>query len=191
MKVRTSYLLVAMLCVGVLGCGNGEKPQTPIKVNDIPPTPKVYSAQEELEKRLTSDDPLVDVEKSLTFITMGLYLYYSHCNEFPTTEEGLDYLVDCPDKFKGVWKGPYSNREKFKDPWNSPFEYELKKSPPFPFQIKSLGPDGVISDDDIIANQLESVIMLGQFDPKQIFGNKEESPQAPPIPMPLQGNGSK
>ena len=72
---------------------------------------------------------------------------------FPTTEEGLAALFHCPTSCEKSWKGPYlepQNGGLPKDPWGSTFQYSSPGTHnPESFDLWSLGPDRVQSDDDI------------------------------------------
>lgn len=70
---------------------------------------------------------------------------------YPTTEEGLIALVKRPENDSGRWRGPYLKEEEMlEDPWGKRLQYR------FPgthntgsYDLWSLGPDGVESQDDI------------------------------------------
>jgi general secretion pathway protein G len=78
-----------------------------------------------------------------------LQLYRSINGRFPSTEEGLSALVakpvgaDLPN-----WKPLMP--ELPADPWGRPYQYRcpaiISREP---FEVFSLGPDGLVSDDDI------------------------------------------
>ncbi len=77
-----------------------------------------------------------------------LLAYKLNNGDYPTTQEGLHALVECPPGKEEAWKGPYIEREVI-DPWGHPYQYR------YPgihnkdgYDIWSLGEDGVISDDD-------------------------------------------
>lgn len=71
--------------------------------------------------------------------------------EFPSTSEGLKALVAAPDGKEEKWKGPYLTKLPL-DPWNNPYQYQYpgtkNKNGMKGYDIWSLGPDGVTSDDD-------------------------------------------
>ena len=81
-----------------------------------------------------------------------LEMYQLDMDLYPTTDQGLEALravptnVSRPDK----WEGPYLDKPVPDDPWDRPYQY---LSPGIhnvdSYDIWSLGPDGVESDDDI------------------------------------------
>ena len=48
--------------------------------------------------------------------------FYIHMDRYPTTEEGLQVLLDPPQGDEKNWKGPYINILR-QDPWGNPFQY--------------------------------------------------------------------
>jgi len=82
--------------------------------------------------------------------------YYIDCDQFPTTEQGLQALVskpaDLPDTV--TWRGPYVTRDIGLDPWNNPYQYEY---PPTHGggdtpDIWSYGPDGEGGTEDDVCS---------------------------------------
>ncbi|WP_442889259.1 type II secretion system protein GspG [Congregicoccus parvus] len=75
------------------------------------------------------------------------------CGRYPTTDEGFLALVVCPESMREVWTGPYldlSRPEVPKDPWGRPYQYcspGIKNLSTY--DVWSLGPDGIVSADDI------------------------------------------
>lgn len=88
-------------------------------------------------------------------IPTALKLYDLDNNSYPTTEEGLQALLEEPASAKN-WNGPYL-RKTPKDPWGNPYQYELltdKGGNPREYRLSSSGPDGVGgSNDDITSTQ--------------------------------------
>lgn len=87
----------------------------------------------------------------LDTLQSGLILYKSRCDMYPTAAQGLQALVTqpttnpVPKRWKSVLKA-----SAITDPWQKPYQYKYpgvknKGS----FDIYSLGPDGVESEDDI------------------------------------------
>jgi general secretion pathway protein G len=78
--------------------------------------------------------------------------YHSDNGYYPTTDQGLRALVTMPTT--GIvplvyYTGGYVERLP-KDPWGNPYFYQSDGSS---YVLKSLGPDGVESADDIVATQ--------------------------------------
>lgn len=84
-------------------------------------------------------------------IRTPLMTYRMHMLRYPTTEEGLQALITPPASNADKWRGPYLEGGKIPlDPWGNPYKYRYpstKKSEGY--DVFSLGPDGVESDDDI------------------------------------------
>lgn len=78
--------------------------------------------------------------------------------EYPSTEEGLEALINAPVGKASVWKGPYVKPELFDkivDPWGSPLLYNFPgKEDHESYEIFSLGPDRFPSDDDLTIEEL-------------------------------------
>ena len=147
-KTFTAITLIVVFA-GILGCGGNNEEQG---INDH--KKPVFSDRKSPEEILAGKDSDDAVATALTFYVSGLYLFKLHCRTLPTTEQGLNYLVEEPKELEGIWNGPYSKI--FNDPWGHPYQYKLEPNDPFPFDLRSLGPDGVESDDDITASQLPS-----------------------------------
>ena len=67
----------------------------------------------------------------------ALDLYFTDCNQYPTTEEGLNALVTAPSTCSNWGPDPYL-RKVNKDPWNGDFIYESTGNN---YVLKSLGSD--------------------------------------------------
>ena len=84
-------------------------------------------------------------------VSLALKLYEVDNGRFPTTEQGLKALLEKPTSPPSPknWKGPYLEQEPL-DPWKHPYVYQYPGThPPRDYDLSSLGPDGVQSDDDI------------------------------------------
>jgi general secretion pathway protein G len=83
---------------------------------------------------------------------IGLTPYKLDVGNYPTTEEGLQALVKAPSGKEGRWKGPYLEEVPL-DPWKNEYQYKFPGSQNVNgargYDVWSLGPDGVKSDDDI------------------------------------------
>ncbi|KPK96492.1 MAG: hypothetical protein AMJ95_13990 [Omnitrophica WOR_2 bacterium SM23_72] len=78
----------------------------------------------------------------------ALKLYELDNGNFPTTEEGLDALVNKPGSAK-KWNGPYLERKPI-DPWGREYKYKCPGDHrPWDYDLYSLGKDGVESEDDV------------------------------------------
>jgi len=106
-------------------------------------------------------------------IVSSLKMYAVDLKSFPSTEEGLEFLISAPEDeaMAKKWSGPYIEGGKLpKDPWGSSYQYEYATdvsasessssstsgaSSDFP-SVFSLGPDRQPGTSDDISNQPES-----------------------------------
>ncbi len=102
--------------------------------------------------RLTgrSEEARIGVAKAdiETNIATALKIYELDNGVFPTTDEGLDALVQEPGSATN-WKGPYLEKKPI-DPWGNPYKYESPGTRRSDYDLYSLGRDGVESDDDVV-----------------------------------------
>lgn len=82
-------------------------------------------------------------------IAAALLMYYQTTGEYPSANQGLPALINRPDDLplKADWKQLLD--EAPKDPWGNEYRYSPPSgtSPPN-FEIRSLGRDGIASEDD-------------------------------------------
>ena len=82
-------------------------------------------------------------------IKTPLMAFRVNVGNYPTTDEGLISLKKMPEGKGKRWKGPYID-ELPVDPWGNAYQYRypgVKNKDKY--DVWSLGPDGVASDDDI------------------------------------------
>ena len=81
-------------------------------------------------------------------ISSQLELYKAENYQYPSTDQGLEALVNKPsgDPTPKNWR-QYLNKTP-QDPWENPYKY-LSPGSHGDFDIYSFGPDGIQSDDDI------------------------------------------
>lgn len=87
-------------------------------------------------------------------LASSLDMYKLDVGRYPTTEEGLNALIEQPSSAR-VWNGPYLRKKKVPlDPWNNPFHYAAPGQHG-KFDIWSLGQDnadgGEGEDADILS----------------------------------------
>lgn len=70
-------------------------------------------------------------------IGKALDMYFTDCNNYPSTEEGLQALVQAPSSCPNWGPEPYQKKIN-KDPWGSDFIYESTGNN---YVLKSLGSD--------------------------------------------------
>ena len=92
---------------------------------------------------------IVKARQDIRALEAALNLYRLDNYDYPTTDQGLEALVNKPsDPEPPRWKaGGYLDRLP-KDPWGHPYQY-LNPGQHGAIDIYSLGPDGRPSDDDI------------------------------------------
>ena len=84
-------------------------------------------------------------------ISLALKLYEVDNGRYPTTEQGLAALLQKPTSPPSPkrWNGPYLEQEPV-DPWDRLYAYRHPGvHPPRDYDLYSLGPDGVESEDDV------------------------------------------
>ncbi|MCP4653700.1 MAG: type II secretion system major pseudopilin GspG [Candidatus Omnitrophica bacterium] len=79
-------------------------------------------------------------------IPTALKLYELDNGAFPSTEEGLDALMNEVPSAKR-WKGPYVEKKPI-DPWGNSYQYRCPGTHRVDYDLYSLGRDGVESSDD-------------------------------------------
>lgn len=85
-------------------------------------------------------------------ITAAVLSYRIMTGKLPTTEQGLDALMNRPDDLSPEAKWVVLFKEIPTDPWGNEYEYTLLSIDHVPnFEIRSLGQDGIRSEDDIVS----------------------------------------
>jgi len=135
--------LLILLAVLIGGCGNEEE-ESP-EAADTPLRPFVARTPSEYREEVHAD---------MTHLILPMVVYYHHVGVLPTTEEGLQALIDGPDdpQLADRFEGPYIPKnmpELLIDPWGRQYVYRRTEGGNRPIDLRSLGPDGVESDDDI------------------------------------------
>lgn len=106
--------------------------------------PRLAGRSEEARRQIAS----ADIKGNLS---VALKLYEVDNGRYPTTEQGLNALLQKPSSPPSPpnWKGPYLEQEPL-DPWQKPYAYRYPGThPPKDYDLYSLGPDGVESEDDV------------------------------------------
>lgn len=83
-------------------------------------------------------------------ITKGLDTFYLDCNFVPSTEQGLDALVNKPANCSNWGPKAYIKKNNLKDEWAHDFIYEKNGSTEY--VVTSMGPDGEEGTEDDISN---------------------------------------
>jgi len=135
------------------GCGQEKSTKT---------SPPLLETEPTIQTHATRNDSKLAIDRDLLYLTLGLKLFQLHTGEYPTTEQGLKALMECPEKLSG-WDGPYIENVP-KDPWDNLYSYtKLSEQNPqvdkdIPFDLRSLGEDGILSDDDIVADNISEIL---------------------------------
>lgn len=79
----------------------------------------------------------------ITSLAGTLDLYKLDVGKYPNSNDGLKALIAAPSGVTG-WSGPYvKNADDLKDPWKNDLAYRSPGSDGRPYEIVSLGSDGV------------------------------------------------
>ncbi len=83
-----------------------------------------------------------------------LELYRMDSARYPTTEQGLDALVNAPDDARNYPPGGYLQKRRVpEDPWGNPYEYEQPgQNNPESYDLWSFGADGNPGGDGVAAD---------------------------------------
>ncbi|GAB3472019.1 type II secretion system major pseudopilin GspG [Massilia terrae] len=71
----------------------------------------------------------------------SLDTYRLDVGRYPTTEEGLNALLNAPPTAVGKWNGPYLKKGLPLDPWGHPYQYRAPGSKG-DYEVLSTGKDG-------------------------------------------------
>ena len=107
------------------------------------------AAAPETGTAVSGPKPLAALTQILVYQRM-VEKFHQDVGRYPTSDEGLAVLFKAPAQAAPGWKGPYLKYDAPFDPWGHPYHYRfpaLKSS--VAFDIWSLGPDGIESDDDV------------------------------------------
>ncbi len=83
-------------------------------------------------------------------ISSALDMYRLEVGSYPSTSQGLNALAKEPSGARG-WSGPYLKKGSVpKDPWNNSYQYKRVNNNGHPYELYSMGADGVKggTDDD-------------------------------------------
>lgn len=89
------------------------------------------------------------VRADLLSLKSELGMYKERNGFYPTTEQGLHAFVAMPQSSPIPQHWVQLLHQDRLDPWHHPYVYRLHAKDPSTFDVFSLGPDGVESNDDI------------------------------------------
>lgn len=84
-------------------------------------------------------------------ISTALSLYEITIGQYPTTDQGLQALIEDPGGVSG-WDKPFLNKKNFNDPWGNEYNYRYPADQGINFDLYSTGPDGQEGTEDDIGN---------------------------------------
>ena len=70
----------------------------------------------------TTDAKIGTAKSQVAEIESALERLYVHMDRYPTTDEGLKFLVEPPATDAANWRGPYLKQLR-PDPWGTPYQY--------------------------------------------------------------------
>jgi len=146
--------------------------------------------------RILSRQKSANVDIAKTQIHGGLKealdLYHADCKDYPSTEEGLYALMECPPDLldPALWKGPYLTGAVPKDPWGNEYQYEYSPGVDLDPRIWSFGPDGEDGTEDDICSWDRGAETLGEGDPMLSTGAGKRAPREPGLTTPGKGRSS-
>jgi general secretion pathway protein G len=98
----------------------------------------------------TTRAKITRAESDISSIGMALSVYEITIGDYPSTDQGLDALVNDP----GVdgWEKPFLQKKTFKDPWGNEYQYSYPGNKGVNYDLYSFGPDGQEGTEDDIGN---------------------------------------
>ncbi len=95
-----------------------------------------------------------NAELQINRLEQALEFYRLDNRRFPTTDQGLEALVQeptAPPLPRDYNPEGYTKRDSLEDPWGQPIQYRAPgEHNPYSFDLWSYGPDGVEGGDDIV-----------------------------------------
>lgn len=106
---------------------------------------------EEVNETLSGMPPQERTEVVLRFLSFTLLYFYSVYHRYPNAQEGIDLLLTPPPAPGGKEVEPFAREMLLVDGWQRKVQYQPVDFPNgLPgFRLRSLGPDGVESGDDV------------------------------------------
>lgn len=163
MVSKTTVLGMILLLVS-FGCGDSQQESSS---EEMQPAHQTAPEPPPPVEAMIPESPVQQAEVGVRYIAFGMMLYYSHVGQLPSEEVGIDALLQKPHQIEGssIWAGPYCEETVVKsDPWGNPYHYRLDESLPLRFEVWSTGPDGVKSEDDILASRDGRLPSLDEFE---------------------------
>lgn len=99
----------------------------------------------------TDQAKIAAAKTDVSNISSALDAYEIDNGAFPTSEQGLNALVENPGGLT-TWKHPYISKVPKADPWGHPYIYRCPGNNGKDYDLLSGGPDGHEGGDDDITN---------------------------------------
>jgi general secretion pathway protein G len=98
------------------------------------------------------------VKQQIQNLKTALSTFEITAGRFPTTEEGLEALVQLPSGLdEEEWDGPYIDADVMPDdPWKQPYQYKQPGEKSRNYDLWSFGPDELDNTEDDIGNWVAS-----------------------------------
>ncbi len=93
----------------------------------------------------TEQAKIAAAQAQIENFSISLDSYQLDTGEFPTSEQGLDALIQLPSSppVPKNWRGPYLRKKQIPlDPWGNPYVYEYPAKNGPDFDLTSYGKDG-------------------------------------------------
>lgn len=101
----------------------------------------------------TKQANIAAAKTTISSISTALGNFEVDCGRFPTTDEGLNALVQQPNDAQNWNKAGYLDKAVPKDPWGHDYVYRCPgQHNPNGFDLYSFGPDGQDGTEDDITN---------------------------------------
>ena len=130
--------------------------------------------------------PAEQARTVINALAFFLTAYRCHTGQFPSQHEGLKALVERPESVQPPesWQGSYSPESFLTDPWGRPYQYRWLDGAEILFDLRSLGPDGVQSEDDLTLDQLRASAQFARRDYIEHFTQlySRQRPTMPAVP---------
>jgi general secretion pathway protein G len=125
-----------------------EVPLDRLRRRDASATPKMFPSVFTSRSRQAK---ITAARADLSMLEVMLETFEVDCARYPTTEEGLQALIQRPPDLPD-WKGPYLKRGVPRDPWRNPYVYRFPGLHNNDYDLYSFGPDGRPGGGDDIDN---------------------------------------
>jgi hypothetical protein len=118
--------------------------------------------REDIDQTLAAMSPDERTKVVLRFVSFTMVFYFYVYGHYPTQEEGLDILLAPPPSPEGKKYDPFAREVLLLDGWGRKLQYTVTAGENgLPgFKLRSLGPDGTESGDDVFPDVEEVVAQV-------------------------------